>query len=75
MMQARDPRVDPRPGDVLTLGSNRVEVTERTSRRILYTLTVPAARMSINALPMHCGLYLSRWQMVVENAEVIHASE
>ncbi len=63
----RDPRVDPKPGDVLVLGNNRIEVTERTARRVLYTLKPSKSGA------LHCGLYLSRWQMVVENAEVLSA--
>jgi len=71
----RDPRVNPKVGDVLLMGVNRVTVTERTSRRILYTLTIERGASPIYRIPMHCGLYLNRWKEVVEHAEVIHHAD
>ncbi len=71
----RDPRSDPKAGDVLVIGDSRIEVTERTARRILYKLTFLRPRSPIDSAPMNCGLYLNRWKEVVENAEVLHAAE
>jgi hypothetical protein len=72
---SRDPRIDPRPGDVLLLGNNRISVTELTKQRVLYELTTEGAKSVIERMPMNCSLYLNFWEEVVDKAEVIHASK
>jgi hypothetical protein len=69
----RDPRTDPKPGDVLRDLPFVLTVT-RFERRVFYRLSHPGAR-GVNAIPMDCNQTLKRWREVVKNAEVLHAAE
>jgi hypothetical protein len=71
----RDPRKEPKAGDVLIEGRNRIEVTSRKGARVLYSLTSLPATSSTDRIPMECGLYLNRWREVLKNAEVIHHAD
>lgn len=71
-MTERDPRVNPKPGDVLRDGVHRISVTT-VDRQIRYTLT-RSNGYGINAIPMHCHMAKKSWREWAKNAEVIDAA-
>lgn len=76
MANPRDPRVDPKEGDILLApGNNRLEVFQRKPNRILYKLTSVKPIYPTDAIPMQCGAYLKDWKKITKEAEVIRAAE
>jgi len=69
-MPNRDPRVDPRPGDVLIYGPQwqmeRAEVLGLVNGEIAY-------RYRVGGSVFLCSL--NEWQDLMRGAEVIHAAE
>lgn len=68
-MNQRDPRIDPRNGDVLRFGKFLREVTGRSMHEVTYTRYSPSARKP------HQGCWISTWQDWARKAEVIHRAE
>lgn len=69
-MSERDPRVDPKPGDVLIWGKHRlrISVVAIQANGVLYT--VPARRGNLS-----CLCPANEWVDSFADAEVIHRAE
>jgi len=65
----RDPRLDPRPGDVLALGKHRILHTVRhVDRFVRYVVPVKKGDLS-------CACKIAEWRIWLATAEVIHRAE
>ena len=68
----RDPGVEPKAGDVLTVPGITREVTERIGKR---GGTVEFDQQDFAGVHYYCTLTLRTWRKWAKNAEVIHCAE
>jgi hypothetical protein len=68
----RNPRIDPKPGDVLTLPIGRYEVTKASNRKVWFNFTQPGVRHIMYNIPMACKDTLPEWRKRMRDAEVLH---
>lgn len=69
-MSERDPRVDPKPGDVLIYGPQ----WQRTRSEVIAT-TLTGVAHAIDGSDHSIGVSLKKWREWMRGAEVIHRAE
>ena len=73
-MTERDPRTDPRPGDVLRNGEGNLEVQKKVTlvgRNLQFERTQPSHQHPVYRIPMVCKGTKAAWRRWAKNAEVI----
>lgn len=82
MSETRDPRVDPKPGDVLDVGDQRETVRTTKARHYRNIRCIPSYRMKPGSM-VFCGIVgatydsftLAEFRVWAKNAEVIHRAD
>jgi hypothetical protein len=74
----RDPRIDPKPGDVLKVAARNRGIRRHLLRRVTYAVGTwkgwpNAVRYTDGIVDKYC--LLPAWKRWAKNAEVIHAAE
>ena len=70
MASERDPRVNPKPGDVLVYGPQ----WQRTKSKVIATTLTGVAHV-VDGCSDSIGVPIHKWRAWMKDAEVIHAAE